>query len=443
MNLNLKRCCNIPKHKSNQKPFKKVISLYKKYEQIPIDWELKKISEIREEIFGGGTPSTDKEEYWDGKIPWFTIDEFSDLDGLFVEKSLRNITELGLEKSSAKLLPIGTVLFSGSASIGTCAINSKKVTTKQGFLNIVCKNNHNNMFLLNALKYHKNRLLQVAQGTTFLEIIKSHLEEIKFPYPNNPKEEDKIATILLNLDLLIQEQERIIRNTNLLKKGLQISLVEKGIKHTEFKIKNLGKRFINAKFPKDWSVYPFEKVLNVEENPIELDDLKKYSRVTVKRRHGGIVLRDKVQGKEILVKHQFKINSGDFLISKRQIIWNACGLIPKEFDGAVVSNEYTNLSGTKLLDIRYFDLFSQTKLFKQTIAVTTQGVDVEKYLFSEDEWLKLKMPVPDIDEQKKIVSIMSHIELNIHENQLYKNYLEKLKKGLMQQLLTGKIRVNV
>ena len=95
------------------------------------DWEQRKLSEVAE-IVGGGTPSTNIPEYWDGDIDWYAPAEIN--DQIYVDGSERKITKLGLEKSSAKILPADkTVLFTSRAGIGKTAILRRSGATNQGF----------------------------------------------------------------------------------------------------------------------------------------------------------------------------------------------------------------------------------------------------------------------------------------------------------------------
>ncbi len=105
------------------------------------DWEVKTLGEICE-ITGGGTPDTSNPEYWNGNIQWFTPTEIK-LD--FVSKSIRTITELGLQKSSAKKLPIGTILLTTRATIGEASIALEECTTNQGFQSLIAKEGINNL----------------------------------------------------------------------------------------------------------------------------------------------------------------------------------------------------------------------------------------------------------------------------------------------------------
>ena len=99
-----------------------------------VSWEQRKLGKIAN-IIGGGTPSTLVSRYWNGDINWYSPVEIG--DKIFVSSSQKKITQLGYEKSSAKLLPIGTVLFTSRAGIGKTAILLKEGCTNQGFQSIV------------------------------------------------------------------------------------------------------------------------------------------------------------------------------------------------------------------------------------------------------------------------------------------------------------------
>ncbi|MDM7286188.1 restriction endonuclease subunit S, partial [Klebsiella pneumoniae] len=92
--------------------------------------------------------------------------------------------------------------------------------------------------------------------------------------------------------------------------------------------------------PTGWQKLSLEKCLNIEARKAYIQDNQEYDLVTVKRSRGGVIRREHLKGKDISVKSQFYIKEGDFLISKRQIVHGACGLVPKELSGSIVSNEY-------------------------------------------------------------------------------------------------------
>ena len=100
------------------------------------EWKEYRLDEVGD-IVSGGTPSTKNEDYYGNEIPWITPKDLSGYYSKYISKGERSITKLGLEKSSAKLLPKGTILFSSRAPIGYVAIAQEDLCTNQGFKNIV------------------------------------------------------------------------------------------------------------------------------------------------------------------------------------------------------------------------------------------------------------------------------------------------------------------
>jgi type I restriction enzyme, S subunit len=242
-----------------------VKSVFGQYEEIPESWRLKQFYEIGK-IVGGGTPDTINPRYWNGKIPWAVPTDISPLKNIYINKTERYISEEGLEKSSARLLPIGTVLVTTRATIGECAINTIPMATNQGFQNIMCNSEHYNLFVYYALKFFKKRLLRLAYGTTFLEISKNNMKTVKIPVPNRA-EQNKIASILSKVDELIQKTDQITEQTQRLKKGLTQKLLTKGIGHIKFKNVHLGLRFLNLSIPESWLVATLEEVTQIIDTP--------------------------------------------------------------------------------------------------------------------------------------------------------------------------------
>jgi type I restriction enzyme S subunit len=147
-------------------------------------------------------------------------------------------------------------------------------------------------------------------------------------------------------------------------------------------------------------------------------------------------------GRDILTKTQFYIKPGDFLISKRQIIHGACGVVPPELDGALVSNEYATLRVREGLLLRFLDYLSHTVYFQQTCFQSSVGVDVEKMIFSLRGWLKYRVYLPPFEEQQRIVDILSTWDEAITLTEQLIEAKQRRKKALMQQLLTGRRRFN-
>lgn len=170
-------------------------------------WNVKKIEDIAE-IRGGGTPSTKNPEYWSGDIQWLTPTE---INSKFVHESIRKITKVGLDNSSAKLLPKGSLLLTTRATIGACSINDFEglVCTNQGFQSLICKSDVDNEYVYYAITSDEfqRKLLSHASGSTFLEISSKNLRKLTIPVPSY-EEQRKIAGFLSFVD----EKISVLRN---------------------------------------------------------------------------------------------------------------------------------------------------------------------------------------------------------------------------------------
>lgn len=184
-------------------------------EEFP-EWEKKKLGDICK-IIGGGTPDTNKPEYWGGDIPWFTPSEIG--VEKYISKSERTITEEGLNKSSAKILPKGTILLSSRATIGEMSITKVECCTNQGFQSLVIDSKNSNEYIYYLQDKIRLYSLKNSYGSTFLEINKSNLAKCKVPIPCL-KEQQKIADFLSSFDEKISTEKEILEHLKQLKKGL-------------------------------------------------------------------------------------------------------------------------------------------------------------------------------------------------------------------------------
>ena len=147
-------------------------------------WEYRKIQEIGE-VIAGGTPSTKNKEYYDGDIPWITPKDLSGYDRKYISKGERSITKMGLQRSSAKLMRAGAVLFSSRAPIGYIVIAENTVTTNQGFKSIVCNEEViNKNYVYYYLKYNKERIENGASESTFKEVSGTTMKNFNILVPS-------------------------------------------------------------------------------------------------------------------------------------------------------------------------------------------------------------------------------------------------------------------
>ena len=186
-------------------------------------WSEKNISSIAK-IVGGGTPSTAISSYWNGGIPWFTPAEINE-NVKYVSTSNRTISQEGLNHSSAKLLPIGTILFTTRASIGLKSILLNSATTNQGFQNIIVNKEFDNQFIYYLLTIFKNKIIKESSGSTFLEISPKKLGKIVLYLPDNIKEQQAIASVLSDMDAEIEALEARRDKVRNIKTGMMQELL--------------------------------------------------------------------------------------------------------------------------------------------------------------------------------------------------------------------------
>lgn len=118
-------------------------------------------------VTGGGTPDTSRAEYWNGSVNWFTPTEITKK---YLSESRRKLSQSGVKKSSAKILPVGTLLITSRATVGRTAIIKTESATNQGFQSLTVSENFSNEFAYYWLEKNVNEILRRANGSTFLEI---------------------------------------------------------------------------------------------------------------------------------------------------------------------------------------------------------------------------------------------------------------------------------
>lgn len=297
----------------------------------------------------------------------------------------------------------------------------------------------------------RSKLTSLATGTSasMKNISKDGLLNLEVPVPPQP-EQLRIAEILTAWDEAIASTEAL--HTNL---ALQWQALLAITLHLPAANPDTTGKGDNGGFPvsvqpgipnlptapNGWERIQLGRHLSEVRRPAALrpDDL--YRLVTVKRSRGGVELRETLTGRDIKTPSQFYVRAGDFLISKRQIVHGACGMVPPGLDGAVVSNEYAVLNSDGQIDLRFLRYLSESRYFQQTCFHSSIGVHVEKMIFKTERWLKWPFNIPPLPVQLRIVEVLDTAR---REVELIAAQIEKLKKekaALMADLLTGKRRV--
>jgi len=178
---------------------KQIVENYKPTIKIDPEWPLVEVGDKSLfQIESGGTPSSNKPEYWNGDIKWITLVDLPQENFITdISDTKRKITKLGLNNSSAKLLPIKTVLVSSRATIGRIAISETELATNQGFKNVIIKDfdKVNEKYLAYMFTLLVPQMEQLGTGGTYKEISRASFSTLRIPLPSLKIQEKIVAEI--------------------------------------------------------------------------------------------------------------------------------------------------------------------------------------------------------------------------------------------------------
>ena len=187
-------------------------------------------------------------------------------------------------------------------------------------------------------------------------------------------------------------------------------------------------------FSGEWANKNIGKILAEIKRPIELMDNEPYQLVTVKRRNEGVVPRSILKGRNILVKNYFTVKAGDYLISKRQVVHGANGIVPKSLDNAVVSNEYLVVVDGDEITAKFWTVISKRPEMRKLFFVSSYGVDIEKLVFDVTDWKNRTIAVPPVPEQKNITDYFQKLDSLINQHQQKHDKLSNIKKAMLERM---------
>ena len=382
------------------------------------DWEQRKLGEIAE-IIGGGTPSTNHPEYWDGNINWYTPAEIN--EQIYVDESERKITDLGLGKSSATILPANkTVLFTSRAGIGKTAILRISGATNQGFQSIVLQNDIDTYFVYSMTAMIKTKAEKVASGSTFSEISGKMLGKLEFMFPSFD-EQQRIGSFFTNLDNFITLHQRKLTHLQAKKKSLLQKMFPKK-----------GERFPELRFPGFTDAWEQRKLSTIAEfNPkSELPNVFEY--VDLESVVGTEMIAHKITKKsEAPSRAQRLARTGDLFFQTVRPYQKNNYLYEKPDSNYVFSTGYAqmrpNING-------YFLLASvQTEQFVKNVLDRCTGTSYPAINSNDLSEMIILVPQNN-DESTQIGDCVRNLDhlITLHQRKL--THLQTQKKALLQQM---------
>jgi type I restriction enzyme, S subunit len=402
---------------------------------IPKDWDTTKLGDQVEDLI---VPMRDKPKQFNGEIPWCRIDDFNG-KYLYTSKNGRFVDEDTILKMNLKVFPKGTVICSCSAKLGICAIAGNPLITNQTFIGIVPKT-FDKEFLYYLMKSYAKRLQSLSTGTTISYLPKDKFENFIIAKPPL-NEQRKIAVILSTVDAAIEQTDAIIAQTERMKKSLMQELLTKGIGHKAYRDTPIGR------IPIEWDVMTCDSVCEEIVVGIVVKPSQYYSSSGVPAlrsaniREGGIDPSNLVfiteESNRMLAKSM--VRSGNVLTVRTGYPGTSC-VVPPEFDGCNCIDIIISRPKPEIIS-SFLSTWINSDFGKKQVLRVQSGLAQQH--FNIGELKKMLIAKPSVEEQQRIMSIINVHDLRLCLEDSYLSKLKQLKRGLMQDLLTGKVRVKV
>lgn len=387
-----------------------------------MEWDLARLDNIASRETGH-TPEKDVPEYWDGGVKWVSLADSGRLDSRWIHETAKKISALGIENSSARLLPKGTVILLRDASIGRVGLLGADMAVSQHFVAWICSGDLNNEFLYYWLLSRRRLFERMGGGTTIATIGMPFFSRLVVPVPPL-QEQRKIASILSTCDDVIERTRELIAAKREQKKGLMQQLLT-------------GKRRLRG-YRDRWSQRSLgelaEDVARRNNGKLGKDRLyavTKAEGLVPMRAHvmGESVERCKVVERDWFAYNPMRINVGSLAL------WEGP-------DEVMVSGDYVVFRCfDRKLAPPYFNHLRRTGRWEHFVRNSGNGsVRIRLYF---DDIAEFRFPCPGIDEQRAIASVLTAADAEIAALERKLTALREQKRGLMQQLLTGAIRVGV
>lgn len=387
---------------------------------IPQEWEVKKLKDIADFI-GGGTPSRGRSEYWQGNIPWISSSDIS-LNTIHSLNISRFITERAINESATQICPKDTILVVSRVGVGKIGIAPTELCTSQDFTNIVLRKN-NVEYVARALQPILQSMVNMSQGTSIKGITTDEVKNLAILIPSS-EEQDKISEAILNAEQLIASLEKLITKKKAIKQGAMRELLT-------------GKKRLPG-FSGEWKVCSLEEISDFSTTTVSTKRFDSRFYVGTDNMisdKGGV----KFNTLPLIYPNVREYLVGDILLSNirpyLKKIWYAARTGGCSNDVLVIRKKDGYALESKFL----YYLLSQDDFFDEIMenAVGTKMPRGDKAVMKS---FALNLP-SDVAEQKAIISILSDLDAEIEALEQKCAKYRQVKQGMMQQLLTGKIRL--
>ncbi|SCI12009.1 EcoKI restriction-modification system protein HsdS [uncultured Clostridium sp.] len=407
--------------------------------EIPRNWNVEPIK-YSYRLIAGATPESTNVDFWDGDIKWITPADFKTKD-VFVMGGSRNLTIEGYKSCSTSILPIGSIVFSKRAPIGTVAITADKLCTNQGCLGLVEKSGRVlNKFYFYVISIYGEVFNLYGSGTTFKEISANIFANIKLPMP--PIQEQKRIVGFLDakcaeIDALTADIQTQIDTLEQYKRSVITEAVSKGL-NPDAEMKDSGIQWI-GNMPSHWEVIRGKYILRYMQKLVRDDDgvitCFRDGEVTLRsnRREDGFTMSDKEIGYQ-------GIDIGDLVVHGMDGFAGAIGISDSRGKASPVLNVLDTNQNK-----RYIMYYLRSMAYSDVFLALATGIRVRSCDLRWNKLADLSYPVPPLDEQKAIVehvdAVLVKVDAVISDKKAQLATLDEYKKSLIFEYVTGKKEV--
>jgi len=415
----------------------------------PADWVVQPLKQLAD-VTGGGTPETGVSEYWDPpEVLWVTPTDISACREPILTETERAISQSGLRESSATLLPVGTTLLTSRATVGECRLAGVPVATNQGFTSLVPKEITDSEFLFYLAQTLRPVFVRLAAGTTFMEVSRREIRRVKVCVPSQPNERATIGNVLMMADAAISKAEAKLTAARRLKIALMQQLFSSGIpdRHSSFKQTKIGL------VPANWEVWPLSKFATVVSGiALNSDREARFhprQYLTVINVQRECLDMAEVRYMEVY-PHEIPdglLQEGDIVVVEGHANSSEIGraaLITKEAAGCAYQNHLFRLRllpDAQLNHLFLLGVLNSERVRRHWVATcnTSSGLNT----INHRGLRKLLIQRPQPEEQEEIAAMLATANETLAACEAERQSLDRLKRSLLQNLLTGRVRVRI
>ncbi|MFX0116745.1 MAG: restriction endonuclease subunit S [Candidatus Hodarchaeota archaeon] len=392
--------------------------------KIPADWRYSKFEDVMTGFSSGQTPSRAKPEYYKGDIPWITSGE---LDYNIITDTLEKITPEAVRNTNLNMIPKGTFLFAitgleAEGTRGSCAITGIPATTNQSCMALYPKKG----VLTTEYLFHfyvgfgKRLALKYCQGTKQQSYTGGTARFLPIIFPPTVEEQSAIVQVLSDTDAIIKSLDKLIEKKKNIKQGAMQELLtgkrHLSVFHEEWEIKKLGEiAAINMGQSPDSKYYNE----NGEGIPLIQGKADLYNRRSIQRIWTTQITKT-CDANDLIMTVRAPVGSVGIATKHSCIGRGVCALKPK------------NVAGSYLYQLLIFNEKGWSRLEQGSTFTSANSAQINNYelLVSTSR-----------EEQSTIAQVLSSMDTEIEYLEQKRDKCRQLKIGLMQQLLTGRIRL--